>query len=169
MIDQKVDTPQPHEHVNSNASPELSRASAASPCFLKGKAKRIHLEASPFPPSTQKIRAPIFTIYISSFYCQKMGSWNPFSTTDASNPSAPTKTSDGAFIAPDRTSRAKCYEARDAFFKCLDKAEILDSLAEEEKAGKACGGLDREMGRECAASWVGHLLFILDRALDVRR
>ncbi|KAL8727928.1 MAG: hypothetical protein Q9181_005519 [Wetmoreana brouardii] len=80
--------------------------------------------------------------------------WNPFTTTDASNPSSPQKSSDGAFIAPDRSSRSKCYEARDAFFVCLDRAGILDSIAEEEKAGKECGGLDKEMGRECAASWV---------------
>ncbi|KAI4100520.1 MAG: hypothetical protein L6R37_005435 [Teloschistes peruensis] len=78
--------------------------------------------------------------------------------TDASNPSSPQPSSDGAFIAPDRTSRSKCYATRDSFFACLDKAGILDSIAEEEKAGKECGGLDREMGRECAASWVSSVL-----------
>ncbi|KAI4204709.1 MAG: hypothetical protein LQ350_001024 [Teloschistes chrysophthalmus] len=74
--------------------------------------------------------------------------------TDASNPSSPQPSSDGAFIAPDRTSRSKCYATRDSFFACLDKAGILDSIAEGEKAERECGGLEREMGRECAASWV---------------
>lgn len=88
----------------------------------------------------------------------KMGWFTTPPPTDASNPSSPQPSSDGAFIAPDRTSRSKCYATRDSFFACLDKAGILDSIAEEEKAGKECGGLDREMGRECAASWVSSVL-----------
>ncbi|KAI4171856.1 MAG: hypothetical protein LQ343_003933 [Gyalolechia ehrenbergii] len=74
----------------------------------------------------------------------------------SSTPSTPSPqpTSDGAYIAPDRSARDRCYEARDAFFACLDRANIVDSITEADKAEEACGKLERGMGRECAASWV---------------
>ncbi|KAL9021579.1 MAG: hypothetical protein Q9185_001227 [Variospora sp. 1 TL-2023] len=77
-----------------------------------------------------------------------------FSSPSPSSPSSPKPTSDGAFIAPDRSSRDRCYEARDAFFACLDRAGIINSIAEADKAEAACGELEKGMGRECAASWV---------------
>ncbi|KAL9595158.1 MAG: hypothetical protein Q9219_006614 [cf. Caloplaca sp. 3 TL-2023] len=85
-----------------------------------------------------------------------MGWFSPSSSSfsSSSSPSTPQPTSDGAFIAPDRSARDRCYEARDAFFACLDRAGIVDSLAEADKAEAACGNVERDMGRECAASWV---------------
>lgn len=67
------------------------------------------------------------------------------------------KTSGGAFEKPSRTNRTKCYEARDAFFECLDKNNILDSI--NSKAGaaaakKACGQEDVVFEKNCAHSWV---------------
>ncbi|KAL9000498.1 MAG: hypothetical protein Q9169_000791 [Polycauliona sp. 2 TL-2023] len=84
-------------------------------------------------------------------------SLNPFGSSSSSStpsPTSPKPSSDGAFIAPDRTSRAKCYEARDAFFQCLDKNGVLDAIKEEDKASKQCGDVEMVFGRECAASWV---------------
>ncbi|KAF2704352.1 hypothetical protein K504DRAFT_451065 [Pleomassaria siparia CBS 279.74] len=67
------------------------------------------------------------------------------------------KTSGGAFESPSRTNRAKCYEARDAFFECLDKNKILDSI--NSRAGQiatreACGASDVVFEKNCAHSWV---------------
>ncbi|KAH7138344.1 cytochrome oxidase c subunit VIb-domain-containing protein [Dendryphion nanum] len=67
------------------------------------------------------------------------------------------KTSGGAFETPSRTNRAKCYEARDAFFECLDRNSILDSINtknNQAKAKKACGQEDLVFEKNCAHSWV---------------
>ncbi len=76
-----------------------------------------------------------------------------FSTSPASPP-APKISSDGAPIAPDRSERAKCWEARDAYFACLDKNNIVDSITEKDKAAKACGAEGRGFEGNCASSWV---------------
>ncbi|KAI0996444.1 hypothetical protein K3495_g11737 [Podosphaera aphanis] len=62
--------------------------------------------------------------------------------------------SDGAPIAPDRTQRAKCWEARDAFFECLDRYEIIDSLREKAKTDKLCSREQKPFQTQCASSWV---------------
>ncbi|KAF2121722.1 cytochrome oxidase c subunit VIb-domain-containing protein [Lophiotrema nucula] len=67
------------------------------------------------------------------------------------------KTSGGAFESPSRTNRAKCYEGRDAFFECLDRNNILDSIntkAGQAAATKACGGENLVFEKNCAHSWV---------------
>jgi cytochrome c oxidase assembly factor 6 len=66
----------------------------------------------------------------------------------------PKISSDGAPIAPDRTQRAKCWEARDAYFKCLDRNNIIDSISEKDKAEKGCGAEARGFESNCASSWV---------------
>ncbi|KAL8775128.1 MAG: hypothetical protein Q9209_000607 [Squamulea sp. 1 TL-2023] len=83
-----------------------------------------------------------------------LSSLNPFASSSTPTPTTPKPSADGAFIAPDRTSRAKCYEARDAFFQCLDKHGILDAIKDEDKASKECGDVEKAFGRECAGSWV---------------
>ncbi|KAL2045679.1 hypothetical protein N7G274_002109 [Stereocaulon virgatum] len=79
-------------------------------------------------------------------------------TTSPSPPQAthisPTPSPDGAFEAPNRQSRAHCWEARDAFFACLERNGIVDSIKEKERAGEVCEGEDARLGKECAASWV---------------
>lgn len=76
-------------------------------------------------------------------------------TTSAPSLPAPKLTPDGAPIAPDRTQRAKCWEARDAYFSCLDKNSIIDSLgADKAKADKACSSEGRGFEGNCASSWV---------------
>lgn len=67
---------------------------------------------------------------------------------------APKISSDGAPIAPDRTQRAKCWEARDGYFRCLDKNNIVDSITEHDKAEKGCAKEGREFEGNCASSWV---------------
>jgi cytochrome c oxidase assembly factor 6 len=87
-----------------------------------------------------------------------MVAWSPFG--GSSNDDGVKKTSGGAFEKPSRGNRAKCYEARDAFFECLDKNNILDSI--NSKAGRAatqtaCGSADQVFEKNCAHSWVWRL------------
>ncbi|KAE8448707.1 hypothetical protein EG329_008922 [Mollisiaceae sp. DMI_Dod_QoI] len=89
-----------------------------------------------------------------------------FSTSPASPP-APKISSDGAPIAPDRSERAKCWEARDAYFACLDKNNIVDSITEKDKAAKACGAEGRGFEGNCASSWVTY--FKKRRVMEYQR
>jgi len=57
-------------------------------------------------------------------------------------------------IAPNRSQRARCWEARDTFFKCLDANGIIDSRKDKDLATEKCGKEDVEFGKECVASWV---------------
>lgn len=66
----------------------------------------------------------------------------------------PKLSSDGAPIAPDRTQRARCWEARDNYFKCLDKNNIIDSIKEEARAKKGCSSEETGFEANCASSWV---------------
>ena len=84
--------------------------------------------------------------------------------TTAPNPQ-PTHTNaapspDGAFEAPNRVSRAQCWAARDNFFACLERNDIVDSIREKEKADTLCGTEGKGLERECAASWVCEILFL---------
>ncbi|TVY57252.1 Cytochrome c oxidase subunit 6B-like protein new16 [Lachnellula suecica] len=74
--------------------------------------------------------------------------------TSTSSPPPPKISSDGAPIAPDRTQRAKCWEARDGYFRCLDKNNIIDSIGEKDKAEKNCASEGRGFEANCASSWV---------------
>src|ERR1700749_3077429 len=56
--------------------------------------------------------------------------------------------------APDRASRVKCWEARDRFFECLDKNNIIDSIEEDAKARKQCAPELQDFEQQCIASWV---------------
>jgi cytochrome c oxidase assembly factor 6 len=67
------------------------------------------------------------------------------------------KTEGGAFESPSRSNRKQCYAARDAFFECLDKNNILDSINSKsgrDKAASFCGQFDQEFEKNCAHSWV---------------
>lgn len=78
-----------------------------------------------------------------------------FGSSQASLP-PPKIAADGAPIAPDRSQRSQCWEARDAYFKCLDKNEIIDSITENDKAEKSCGKEAKGFEKNCATSWVGY-------------
>ncbi|KAF7937063.1 hypothetical protein BELL_0092g00140 [Botrytis elliptica] len=88
------------------------------------------------------------------------------SSTPASLP-PPKIGADGAPIAPDRTQRSRCWEARDAYFKCLDKAEIIDSITEKDKAEKACAAESKGFESNCATSWVQY--FKKRRVMEYQR
>lgn len=81
-----------------------------------------------------------------------------FSTAPTSTPpSAPKPSSDGAFEAPNRSARAICWEARDAFFSCLDAHGIVDSIKDRAGAAAAtkhCGQENAVLEQDCASSWV---------------
>ncbi|KAH7039094.1 cytochrome oxidase c subunit VIb-domain-containing protein [Macrophomina phaseolina] len=72
----------------------------------------------------------------------------------SSTPAGPKPSSDGAFEAPDRSSRVQCWEARDAFFQCLDRHNIIDSVTNKDEAAAHCGREDKKFAQNCASSWV---------------
>jgi cytochrome c oxidase assembly factor 6 len=76
------------------------------------------------------------------------------SSNDDGTLPAPKISSDGAPIAPDRTQRAKCWEARDAYFGCLDRNGIIDGITEKAKADKECSREVKGFEANCASSWV---------------
>jgi cytochrome c oxidase assembly factor 6 len=80
--------------------------------------------------------------------------WFSSSPTDNSGVK---KTQGGAFENPSRSNRKQCYAARDAFFECLDKNNVLDSInskAGRDKAASFCGEFDKDFEKSCAHSWV---------------
>lgn len=52
--------------------------------------------------------------------------------------------------APTREDRQKCWETRDAYFACLDRAEVIKAGTE----GKACSSERDTYEKNCAKSWV---------------
>lgn len=66
----------------------------------------------------------------------------------------PKPSPDGAYEAPNRTSRARCWEARDTYFRCLDRAGILDGIKDQDEALRQCKAESTELDHECASSWV---------------
>ncbi|KAI1769837.1 cytochrome oxidase c subunit VIb-domain-containing protein [Hypoxylon cercidicola] len=58
--------------------------------------------------------------------------------------------------APDRTERKQCWDARDGFYQCLDKNNVIDSLSGEGKkiAEKQCATEHKEFEANCASAWV---------------
>jgi len=76
------------------------------------------------------------------------------STTSQPTPPKPEASTDGGYIAPDRSARAQCWEGRDAFFQCLDKNGIVDSVREDGKAKSVCGTELKQFEKHCASSWV---------------
>lgn len=74
--------------------------------------------------------------------------WLPWSSNDS------TKASDGGRIAPDRSSRARCWEGRDAFFACLDRNNILDAIKDDKEARRKCAKEVAEFEAACSQTWV---------------
>lgn len=63
-------------------------------------------------------------------------------------------------VAPTRAERAKCWEARDVYFGCLDANNIVDALKDDKAAAKACGAESAGFEKDCAAQWVSLLAFL---------
>lgn len=81
-----------------------------------------------------------------------MGWFSWFSSDDS-------KSSDGGRIAPDRSSRERCWEGRDRFFACLDRNNILDAVRDDKGARSKCGKEVEEFEGACAKAWVCFPLF----------
>ena len=79
----------------------------------------------------------------------------------------PKLSSDGAPIAPDRTQRQICWDHRDAYFSCLEKNGIIDSIKEKDKAAKECATEGKGFEANCASSWVSLFTFV-ELELDLR-
>lgn len=69
------------------------------------------------------------------------------------SPSSSTPSS-GKGIAPNRSQRARCWEARDGFFQCLDRNNILDPIKEAPAAHVSCSVQEVAFEKECVGSWV---------------
>ena len=76
------------------------------------------------------------------------------SSNTSTHPPPPIPSADGAFIAPDRQNRRACWRARDDFFACLERNNIVDSIRESGKTEEKCSGEGRALEKECVASWV---------------
>ena len=74
----------------------------------------------------------------------------------SSKSSEPKSASDGGFVAPSRSDRTKCWAARDAFFACLDRHGIVDSIQNSGAAESHCGQEEKVLQKDCASSWVRH-------------
>ena len=105
---------------------------------------------SPLKYICKQPASPDCLISLSHFVHITMG----LLSSSSPSPPTPTASPDGAYIAPDRTARAHCWAARDQYFACLSRHDIVDSLKDSEKAEAACGNEDKEFGKECAKSWV---------------
>ncbi|EPS93677.1 hypothetical protein FOMPIDRAFT_1094440, partial [Fomitopsis schrenkii] len=51
-----------------------------------------------------------------------------------------------------RSDRQKCWDSRDAYFACLDGAQVVKPGDE----GDACGGPKAAYERNCAKSWIDY-------------
>lgn len=64
--------------------------------------------------------------------------------------------------AASRQDRQKCWESRDAYFACLDKANVVKPGDE----GTACDSVKAAYEHNCAKSWVRQC--VLDHLSDDR-
>jgi hypothetical protein len=75
---------------------------------------------------------------------------------------------------PTRSERAKCWEARDNYFKCLDEQGVVAPSSEGKSS--VCFPLRKQFEKDCVKSWVcvgslsgtlGHLFFVLSSVIYV--
>ncbi|KAI9791518.1 MAG: hypothetical protein M1816_003862 [Peltula sp. TS41687] len=97
-----------------------------------------------------------------------MGLFGLFNSTDSSSSSSTRKlTKDGTPEAPNRNQREHCYEARDIFYGCLDRHNIVDSIKDEKLAAQKCGAEGRSFETNCASTWVKH--FKQRRVMEIKK
>lgn len=101
------------------------------------------------PQTREKETHPVY----HSIHPVKMG-WFSWSSSDDS------KSSDGGRIAPDRSSRERCWEGRDRLFACLDRNHILDAVRDDKGARSKCGKEVEEFEGACAKAWVCFPFFL---------
>ncbi|KAL2268306.1 hypothetical protein VTJ83DRAFT_3152 [Remersonia thermophila] len=57
-------------------------------------------------------------------------------------------------VAPTRAERQRCWDARDAFYACLDANGIVDAIKEDKKVASVCKSENARFESDCAAQWV---------------
>ncbi|KIY63550.1 hypothetical protein CYLTODRAFT_359798 [Cylindrobasidium torrendii FP15055 ss-10] len=70
----------------------------------------------------------------------------PFSSSKSSSAEA-------AAHPPLRNERKQCWESRDAYFACLDRAGVVQAGTEQ---GGACKAESSAYGKNCAQSWIDY-------------
>ncbi|KAH0609248.1 uncharacterized protein H6S33_012734 [Morchella sextelata] len=81
-----------------------------------------------------------------------MGWFSSSSSSSSSSSAANPAAIEG--VAPNRSQRAKCWEARDSFFQCLDRNDIIDPIKNSAAAGEKCAPSSAAFEKECVGSWV---------------
>ncbi len=71
--------------------------------------------------------------------------------------SSPQHSVDYTSEAPNRNNRTHCWEARDEYFRCLDRNGIIDSVRDKSNAAKKCPQESQEFDAKCASSWVRNM------------
>lgn len=68
-----------------------------------------------------------------------------------------------------RSSRKHCWDARDEFFQCLDKINVVNALdpAVEGKVNKSCSTQEKKFNENCATSWISY--FKEKRVVDYKK
>ncbi|KAH3903120.1 related to Cytochrome c oxidase assembly factor 6 [Saccharomycodes ludwigii] len=71
--------------------------------------------------------------------------------------------------APSRSSRKQCWDSRDAYFNCLDKIDVIDSLdpRNKSKISSVCGKQEKKFEYDCATSWIKY--FKEKRITDLKK
>jgi len=84
-----------------------------------------------------------------------MGWFSSSPSTPTPQAQAATPTSlDGTYTPLKRNERKACWEARDTYFKCLDKNNILDAVKDADAALTNCPSENAKYEQDCATSWV---------------
>lgn len=91
------------------------------------------------------------TSYLNPF------AWGSSSSSSASGPEKAAEEVRSGTRAPTRTERKRCWEARDAYFACLDRNSIIDAVRDESKAAAACGTESVGFEKDCAREWVSYV------------
>lgn len=110
----------------------------------------VFMSLAPTTPALASLSNPS-PLFVSSF-ALTMGLFS--ASTSPSQPSTPKPLPDGGYEAPNRNARAHCWQARDAFFDCLERNGIEDSIKDADQAQKLCGEEGKGFERDCASSWV---------------
>lgn len=69
---------------------------------------------------------------------------------------------------PKRSSREKCWEARDQYFACLDEIKVANPLDPANSSVlKKCDPQDKQFNKDCVSSWVKY--FKEKRPFDIKK
>ncbi|AAS52371.1 AEL313Cp [Eremothecium gossypii ATCC 10895] len=71
--------------------------------------------------------------------------------------------------APDKASRQRCWESRDAYFECLDSINVVNALdpTATPQVRRNCGKQEDSFHQNCVTSWIKY--FKEKRVSDSKR